>query len=1343
MKKVLSFLASRLFLALMTLIVVGLVVWFVGPLIAFGALRPLAGAGMRVLVIALLLSGLLLWLARKPISIVFVAVLCLLIWYAAPLLSFGNAQPLESAAARTIAIAVVLALFAIYGLYHAVRLMQSDATFLSRILTFGDRQEPSPAADALIEIGRMADAALDRLRSMRTGASVVGRLFQGKRYLYELPWYITLGSKGAGKTTAMLNAGLAFPGAEQIQQALVRVAGGDGTAQVDWWLTNDAVLIDTTGRYTRPGLTSGRRMDVVADAGKTASSPVSITSARAARKEDATSKRVDSDRDAQTVDVAEWHGFLALLRKHRPRAPINGALLTVDVAEIIGPDAPTRAAAAAALSARLAELRGDLGIRFPVYLIVTRMDALTGFAEYFDSLTAEGRSQAWGMTLPHDVRATAKEGLRERCQTELGLLAARLADGVNTRLQDEYDEARRRKLVALHEEFALLLQPLGALIECVFLDSRYDSTQRDASLRGVYFTSARQDNHTIAADRHTVVQQLWTELKRVPSVTTDDTVSHQSYFLQDVLTRVVFPEAHLVRPNLHWEFRFRLLRTVAHALLLVLFAWLATGVWTSLGHNREYLDSIGHKTQALAARVTQLYASPKPEAVPDTLTDAQYLAAYPGLDLSEPDSAYRYGLYMARDVAVESRHTYNALEDNLLLPQIVRRMESVLSEAIAGKDAQIAYDTLRAYLMLQDRARYNADEVKAWVLNDWSRTDSAAAFGGRASMIEHVQQLFSGERVVQSPFVRNEALVGQARAFLDSNNATQRLYDRAKAAMRKEAPQEFTLLRAVGPQAGTVFTRVSGEPLTRGVPGLFTYDGYRNLFDKRLPEFARKARDDDAWVMGRSLLGDAQHDAQKKTAEIVNRAEPGDDPLTGEIRRQYLLEYAQQWDAFLGDIRPVTGTSLAFNLQVLRRFAAPDSPLARLARAAVKETTLTAPDTDGDPSFLQKAAGRLAQKTEPALGIRAEERLERELVDGHFAALREVVTGAGDTLAATQTGGQSAAQGGALQLDSLASQLNNYYTVLTVADNALTNNSMPPASDAAVRLKLSADTLPAPLREVLRDLAVQGSFEVNQGIGQLLSRQMVATLGDACRLTVEGNYPFSPEGKQDVSIDDFNRVFAQGGVLDDFFAKTLAPFVDTSAKPWRYRTLPGATEPVQGPALQSFERAKAIRDVFFTESGQKKLSWKADIRIAELDPVITGLALDIDGQGMQYQHGPVRAFPVTWPGPQGGAHAEITANPRIRPETSTLSVDGPWALMRLLKKGTLIDTATPGRTRVEFDFDGRKAVLDIAGAGSVANPLTSDVLSSFHCPSSMPTFSLNDSGPPTGLPMGSPFARAE
>jgi type VI secretion system protein ImpL len=168
--------------------------------------------------------------------------------------------------------------------------------------------------------------------------------------------------------------------------------------------------------------------------------------------------------------------------------------------------------------------------------------------------------------------------------------------------------------------------------------------------------------------------------------------------------------------------------------------------------------------------------------------------------------------------------------------------------------------------MLYDKAKFSATDIKAWVLDDWAKNDSASIFGGRASMIEHVEQLFSGERVVQSPLIRNDALVQQARAFLDGSNATQRLYDRAKADMQKEAPDEFTLLRAVGPQAGTVFTRASGAPLSRGVAGLFTFDGYRNLFDRRLPEFVRAARDDDAWVMGRSYLGEAQKKRLKSSA---------------------------------------------------------------------------------------------------------------------------------------------------------------------------------------------------------------------------------------------------------------------------------------------------------------------------------------------------------------------------------------------------------------------------------------------------------------------------------------------
>ncbi|RQV75098.1 type VI secretion system membrane subunit TssM [Burkholderia cenocepacia] len=1352
----LSFLASRQFLAFLALIVASLVIWFVGPFFSFGGLKPLAGAGIRVLLIALLLAGVLLWLVGVSTSVVFVALLCLLIWYAAPLLSLGHTAPFEPVSARLTAIALIVAGFVLFWIVRVWQKMREDGAFMKKMLRLDRRKDESPAAPRLRKIEGIVTSALVRLQSMRTGAHGLGKLFQGKRYLYELPWYITLGAQGAGKTSVLMNGGLAFPVAEQMQRAAGMPVGD--AAAVDWWLTNEAVLIDTAGYYTRHGTSTADDVGVpTEETGKPATGvqgqagadaePAADGAGEDEKQNEASHSKAAATSMAsghvvspgpgtgerrQKVDRAEWLGFLGMLRRHRPRAPINGALLTIDLATLASADEQARVAEAAALRARLAELRQELGIRFPVYVVVTKMDCLTGFAEYFGALTAEGRAQAWGFALPYGKETVAKQGLRARCHTELAELAQRLSASIDTHLQDEYESHKRRSLAALPEEFAALLGPLLEMIDRVFLDSRYDDTQLHSTLRGVYFTSARQRDGELVAKRNTVVQRLLSTQKHAP-VSPARAEGNQGFFLHDLLTRVVFPEAHLVSPNLRWEYRYRLSRLIGHTLALVLFVWLAIGLRASFGHNSDYLDAVDRKVKALTARVSQLYKAPKPEAVPDMLADARDLPTFPGLDLSNPDSTWRYGLYTSADIATESRHAYDVLEDNLLLPQIVHRLEDVMSRAIASKDPKAAYDALRVYLMLYDKVKFNADDVKAWVLDDWAKTDSAAAFGGRASMIDHVQQLFSGARVVQSPLIRNDALVQQARAFLDGSNATDRLYQRAKAAMLKEAPDEFTLLRAIGPQAGTVFTRASDAPLSRGVSGLFTFEGYRNLFDKRLPEFVQIARDDDAWVMGRSYLAGSSDSAQKKTAEIVSSAAGADDALTDAVRREYLVEYAQQWDAFLDDIRTVSGTSLAFNLKVLRSFAAPDSPLVRLARAAVRETTLTQPLAASDGSLLQRAADQLNQKADKASGIRASERVERELVDNHFAALREVVTGSVDAQSDTQP---VAARADKTGLDGVTNLLNDYYTALTVADNALSNNSMPPASDVAAKLKMTADTMPAPFRAVLLQLSADGSREVNQGIGQLLSRQMQAVVGDTCRLIVEGNYPFSPDSTRDVGIDDFTRVFAQGGLIDDFFTKTLAPFVDTAAKPWRYRTLPGAAEPMRGPDLEPFEHAKAIRDVFFNDPGHKQLTWKADIRIPELDPTIMSLSLDIDGQTALYQHGPVAPFTVTWPGPRGGVHTEITASPRIRPDTSTIAADGPWALMRLLQKGRVVETATPGRTRIAFSFDGRQTALDVVSAGSVANPLTSDVLKTFRCPSTMSTFNLPDSGPPPGLPRG-------
>ncbi|MDM0003258.1 ImcF-related family protein [Variovorax sp. J22G73] len=500
--------------------------------------------------------------------------------------------------------------------------------------------------------------------------------------------------------------------------------------------------------------------------------------------------------------------------------------------------------------------------------------------------------------------AQGREGLRAQVETELALLNDRLAAGLHSRLNEEFDVDRRKRLFALPQELAGLAEPLVLMLDEIFLASRFDRTQVQDMLRGVYFTSGSQAESDLPAVPGTVFQRLQRGLGISSSRADGATPARggQSYFLQDVLTKVIIPEAHLVRPNLRWEFRFRLLRFTGHALCIVIFLWLASALALSFGNNKQYLSTVGQRVDLLSGQVRALFASFKPMGVPDVLNGASELPGYPGLDIAHPPGGFLYGLYTVPPVLEATHETYAQLQDHMLMPSILKRMEAVLTQSVKDGDAKTAYEALRVYKLLHDRDRYmsgGARDVRNWVLKDWEAADSAAAFGGRASMVGHVTALFSGERPAQSVSLPNEALVD--------------------------------------------------DP-------------------------TRKQQND---------------------------------LLLEDVRRQYLTEYARHWEAFLESVRTVsgsdtTGTSLGFDLNVLRQFAAPDSPLARLVRAAARETTLSRPlavRAQEEKGFLDKATDELNKQTSAiggGLGIRAEERLEKQIVDNRFAALREVVTGQAD-----------------------------------------------------------------------------------------------------------------------------------------------------------------------------------------------------------------------------------------------------------------------------------------------------------------------------------------------------------
>jgi type VI secretion system protein ImpL len=191
-------------------------------------------------------------------------VLALLVWFFGPLLAL-----LEDWIVRLAIVLAILLVWAGLNFWIGRRRARADQALVEGA---AGGAAPDAAGEEVAALREKLTTALDLLRRAR-----------GTRgYLYEQPWYIIIGPPGAGKTTALLNAGLSFPLAAEMGQGAV--AGVGGTRMCEWWFTENAVLIDTAGRYTT------------------------------------------QDSDAG-VDRAGWDGFLDLLKRARPRQPLNGVLV--------------------------------------------------------------------------------------------------------------------------------------------------------------------------------------------------------------------------------------------------------------------------------------------------------------------------------------------------------------------------------------------------------------------------------------------------------------------------------------------------------------------------------------------------------------------------------------------------------------------------------------------------------------------------------------------------------------------------------------------------------------------------------------------------------------------------------------------------------------------------------------------------------------------------------------------------------------------------------------------------------------------------------------------------------
>ncbi len=276
-------------------------------------------------------------------------------------------------------------------------------------------------------------------RSFSHAVSDLKSAIPGKDALYQVPWFLMLGETGCGKTTALNNLPLSLP--------LGKPIGDDFESRdgVHWWFYDKGVVLDVDGQYIL---------------------------------------------DPQTLasDEKGWDTLIQLLKKHRPERPLDGVILTLSMEDFSGPREELNlrsmqaAEKAKILYNKLWTLQRATGICFPVYLLVTKSDQVTGFSSFANEIPVDQQNGIFGWSSPYglDVNYTpewADTALSELFMNTYQGQIELITDGIQVEDKDDF--------FIFPSEFEEVGHPLKIFLNHLFQESVYHDT---FFFRGVYFT---------------------------------------------------------------------------------------------------------------------------------------------------------------------------------------------------------------------------------------------------------------------------------------------------------------------------------------------------------------------------------------------------------------------------------------------------------------------------------------------------------------------------------------------------------------------------------------------------------------------------------------------------------------------------------------------------------------------------------------------------------------------------------------------------------------------------------------------------------------------------------------
>ncbi|HHX8555206.1 TPA: type VI secretion system membrane subunit TssM [Vibrio alginolyticus] len=1157
---------------------------------------------------------------RWFLGLIGVAACSIFIWVVGPLITIAGYEPLKSDFQRLVTILVLVLLWAIFNVtkQHKQKVQEDESI------------------QTLLEVDSLSDkeaaSEIDLMRErIEQAVKVVTKTHKGKRSLYDLPWYVLIGPPGTGKTTVLKQSGLEFPLGDSLGSD--SIAGVGGTRHCDWWFANKAVLIDTAGRYTTQ----------------------------------------DSQ---EKVDSKAWHGFLGLLKKYRTQRPINGAIVTISLASVMSQTRTERSLHARAIKSRLQELKNQLGMQFPIYVLLTKMDLVAGFNEFFADLSKEEREELFGFMFPREV--DDERGVISLFNKEFHGMLERLDARMLRILETEDDLDKRALIFEFPKQLRVLQANLDEFLAEIFAQNSFEEP---ALIRGVFMLSSVQEG--LPVDKLMNESTNGLGLNRL-ALAKSQTGSH-SYFVKNLFDKVIFKEQLLGTVNRHYQKQSGWMRRGVYigctTLLLGASAlWFMSYKWNSqlivdTNEQASHIDAmIGAQSLDFEADIVSAV---------ETLDRLMTLPLGKQSDYGDADSVKRFGLYQGDKVSQAANNAYSDALTQYYAPLL---LDSLVSEMESNQQhREYLYETLKTYLMLFNPDKYQQDEVLAWFNFYFERQYPGELNADlRRRLLQHTQYLLGNDG---QGFTYNTAAVTSAREVLTQMSLPERAYQRMKIQFSKSHVPSFRLTDVLGPKGLEQFERASGKPLSQGISGFYTYNGFHSIFQIQINRTVKSLMEEN-WVYGDDL----------KAHEIDQ-----DSAIQG-VQSRYYQDYVNEWKTLIEDIQLKQAPSLELATEQARVLSGVERPIESLLRAIQKEVALSKVSLSEN----QKAASEVAGKVAKVKFSNTADRLDMYLPEenGFNVALpgKEVESHFSEILRLGEQDFDDIQQA-MVNLRSYLSDLSSSGNNQKIAYKSILDGTV--TQDVAASFARAKELLPRPFNQWLGELSQESVKFAESGSKDHLNQLWVTQVVRPYQRTIAGRYPFEPNASREVRLKDFKRFFGYGGTLDAFFQEYLEPFVDTSKSRWRLEKEIG----VRPETLMVFQRAQRIRQSFFESDNSLRVEF--GMKPVYLDQHITRFVLELGGQDLVYKHGPARAKSLSWPA--GQDQTRIVFTPPESKREIAHTYEGEWGIFKLLDQSLKARPESRKDNIVMIDLKGNKVQLELIPSSAI-NPFWSNEMERFRCP---------------------------